>query len=502
MKIKISKIRPDASNKRSTGKDISELAESIKQFGLLQPIGVTEPDKKGIHTIIFGHRRYAAVSHLGMDEIDAEIISESDSVTKMIQLTENIHRSDIHPMDEARTIGGLLNDGETQSFVAQTLGKSVPYIRKRMALNDLIEPIQEAFIRGNIDITMAYKLAALHQDIQQKIYEDNEDDFTQEGATYDSEWHVEKEMRRLNMYKFDKTECNSCPFNSNINELFGDEDPKCGNPACLYKKQDEYSNQQIEEAKSKVAYFVYSGYGKLSENDSKLAESIKADGYTVLINHNHFDEINEPDADDYTDGESDPDFVQYTKRYEQAFLAYDIYMKEYIRIELSADDVIEEANTIAENQSEALIQVKIQNAKNEYDNALQVAKRSMLCEITNEITLFDNNVIPKIVDDFKDDLIQKTMQAIKYCISGRCIDEDVIDELKPNDIKNAALVLTLDYLLDNEYDADEQHVNILKQILQKYNSEKYLEIEGQYLNKVEKLTKANHIKIQELESKK
>lgn len=501
MKIKISKIKPDQTNQRSTGKDISELAESIKQFGLLQPIGVTEPDKKGMHTIIFGHRRYAAVSHLGMDEIDAEIISESDSVTKMIQLTENIHRSDIHPMDEARTIAALIKNGENQSFVAFTLGKSAPYIRKRMALNDLIEPIQEAFIRGNIDITMAYKLAALHKDIQQKIYEDNEDDFTQEGATYDSEWHVEKEMRRLNMYKFDKTECLQCPFNSNINELFGDEDPKCGNPACLYKKQDDYLNQQIEEAKSKVAYFVYSGYGKPSDKDTELAESIKADGYTVMMNHNHFDEINEPDADDYTDGESDPDYVQYTKRYEQAFLAYDIYMKEYIRIELTADDEIEEANTIAENQSEALIQVKIQNAKNEYDNALQVAKRSMLSEITSEISQFDNDLILKLTDDFKGGLIQKTMKVLKYAMSGRCLDEDLMDKVSVNVMK-ATLILTLDYLLDNEYDADEQDVNLLKNIMKSGNTEKYLEIEGQYLNKVEKLTKANHIKIQELESKK
>lgn len=121
MKIEISKIRPDASNQRSTGKDISELAESMSQFGLLQPIGVTEPDGNGIHTIIFGHRRFEAAESLDWTEIDAQVISQEDTAIKAIQLSENIHRADIHPMDEARTIAELLSFGETQKYVAQLL---------------------------------------------------------------------------------------------------------------------------------------------------------------------------------------------------------------------------------------------------------------------------------------------------------------------------------------------------------------------------------------------
>lgn len=440
MKIKISKIKPDATNQRSTGKDISELAQSIKQFGLLQPIGVTEIDKKGIHTIIFGHRRFEAVVSLGWDLIEAEVISESESVTKMIQLTENIHRADVHAMDEARTIADLLKQGETQSFVADTLGKSIPYVRKRMALNDLIEPIQEAFIRGNINITMAHKLAGLHPSVQDEIYKDNEDEFTEEGNTFESEWAVEREMSRLSIWPFDKTECETCPFNSAVNELFpGEDSAQCGNPVCLSKKKDEYNTGVLEEAKTKVAYFTYDGYGTPGTEKQAIGDKLTAEGYTVLWKQSQFDTVDEPDADDYTEGENDEDYLRELAEFKNTFKAFDFNGNVFCNIVLN-----DEAELSTTPRSVHGRELTPEEQREKIEKIIEQA------EANHRVDLGRNKQI----------YIREAVEAIEE------MEHDVI-------------------------------LGILKQ----YAPEKFLELEGEYLSTIEKLQKSHEIKIAELKTK-
>lgn len=439
MKIQVLKIRPDATNQRSTGKDITELAESINQFGLLQPIGVTPPDGNGIHTIIFGHRRFEAVQSLGLTEIEAEVIAESDSVTKMIQLTENIHRADIHPMDEARTIAELLNEGETQTFVAQMLGKSVPYIRKRKALNDLIKPIQEAFIRGNINITMALKLASLHQDVQIIIYKENEEEFTQEGETFEGEWQVEREMNRLNFYKFDKAECEKCPFNSAVNELFPTEDAMCGNQFCLDKKKDAYNASLIDEAKTKVAYFIYDGWGTPSAEKQAIGDKLTEEGYTVLWKQRSFTQVEEPDTEDFTEGEADQEYQEQLQQFKNSFKAFDFNGFEYTDIILELD---EETLTTPSNVGSREISPEEQREK--VEKMIEIAENSHQSDLKAE----------------KREYIQDAVYAIQ-----KMDDEAILNALK--------------------------HVN----------PEAYLKLEGEYLQSIEKLQKSHEIKIAELRSK-
>lgn len=440
MKIEISKIRPDASNQRSTGKDIAELAESINQFGLLQPIGVTPPDGNGIHTIIFGHRRFEAVQSLGLTEIEAEVIAESDSVTKMIQLSENIHRADIHPMDEARTIAELIGvQMETQKYVAQLLGKSIPYVRKRMALNDLIEPIQEAFIRGNINITMALKLAGLHPSVQDEIYKDNEDEFTEEGNTFESEWAVEREMNKLGFYKFDKTECEKCPFNSAVNELFPTEDAMCGNQFCLNKKKNEHNASLIEEAKTKVAYFIYDGWRTPSAEKQAIGDKLIEEGYTVLWKQRSFTQVEEPNAEDFTEGEADSEYQEQLKQFKNSFKAFDFNGFEYtdIILELDEETLTAPSNVggreISPEEQREKIEKMIEIAEHDHERSLRYAKNNYISEVSGAI------------EELGEEVILAT--------------------------------------------------------LKQHNPEKYLELEGEYLADLEKLQKSHEIKIAELKTK-
>jgi len=442
MKLEISKIRPDASNQRSTGKDISELAESMSQYGLLQPIGITsQVDEDGLHTIIYGHRRFEAAKSLNWDLIDVNIIENvHDTDFKAIQLSENIHRADIHPMDEARTIAELVDvQMETQKYVAQLLGKSVPYIRKRKALNDLIEPIQEAFIRGNINISMALKLAMLHRDVQMEIYNDNEDEFIEEGNTFESEWAVERELNRLGFYKFDKTECNTCPFNSAVNELFPTEDAMCGNPSCLEKKKDAYNASLIEEAKTKVAYFIYDGSGTPSAEKQAIGDKLTAEGYTVLWKQRSFTQVEQPDVEDYTEGEADPEYIEQLQQFKNSFKAFDFNGMEYtdIVLELDEDTLTAPSNVgtkeITPEEQRKKVESVIVAVQNDFERTLSNAKSSFILEVADEI--------------------------------GR-LGEEVI-------------------------------IAILKQ----HNPEKFLELEGEYLSDVEKLQKSHEIKLNELRSK-
>ena len=442
MKIEISKIRPDASNQRSTGKNISELAESMSQFGLLQPIGITsQVDDDGLHTIIYGHRRFEAAQSLNWDLIDVNIIENvHETDFKAIQLSENIHRADIHPMDEARTIAELIGvQMETQKYVAILLGKSVPYIRKRMALNDLIEPIQEAFIRGNINITMALKLAGLHPSVQDEIYKDNEEDFTEEGETFESEWAVEREMNKLGFYKFNKTECETCPFNSAVNELFPTEDAMCGNPSCLNKKKDEYNASLIEEAKTKVAYFIYDGWGTPSAEKQAIGDKLTEEGYTVLWKPRTYDQVEEPDAEDFTEGEADPEYIEQLQQFKNSFKAFDFNGFEYTNIILSLD---EETLTAPSNVGGREISPEEQREK--IEKMIEIAENSHQSDLKAE----------------KRDYIRDAVYAIE-----KMEDDDVLNALK--------------------------HIN----------PEAYLKLEGEFLASIEKLQKSHEIKIAELKTK-
>lgn len=441
MKIEISKIKPDETNQRSTGKDISELAESIKQFGLLQPIGVTKPDSNGIHTIVYGHRRFEACQLLEVDLIDVNILENLNLYDdfKAVQLTENIQRSDIHPMDEARTISKLLLKGKTQQDVALLLGKSLSYVRKRKALNDLIEPIQEAFIRGNIDLKMAHLLSGLHKDVQTEIYNDDVDDFTQEGEKFTNEWAVERELNKLLFYNFDKTECQKCPFNSAVNELFPTEDgAMCGNPSCLNKKKIEHQLSLLEQAKNEVAYFIYDGWGKPSDEKQAIGDKLTEEGYTVLWSQRLYNQVQQPDADNYTDGEADPEYIDDLKTFKSSFRAFDFNGFEFTDIVLKdIEDISEPSNVgskeVSPEDQREKIEKLISMAESNYERETRQAKESYLRQVDSAI-------------------------------------EDLSEETRLSILKEA-------------------------------NPEVYLELEGDYLGNIEKLQKSHEIKIAELRSK-
>jgi ParB family chromosome partitioning protein len=143
-------------NIRSDLGDISELAGSIKAQGILQPLLITHGGD-GRYLVVAGHRRLAAALQLKLERVPVRVragISTLGAVELM--LVENLHRADLHPLDEARAYKQLEDAGYTHLRIGNAVGKYSGHIGKRLALLLLTAEEQEALRRGEISVDAAY----------------------------------------------------------------------------------------------------------------------------------------------------------------------------------------------------------------------------------------------------------------------------------------------------------------------------------------------------------
>lgn len=110
--VAISAIRPNGFNPRKHFDEASlnELADSIRQQGMLQPVTVRPTADNG-YELVFGERRYRAATIVGMQEIPAIISDLSDEEAEEIAITENLQRKDVTPMEEANAYQRLMESG-------------------------------------------------------------------------------------------------------------------------------------------------------------------------------------------------------------------------------------------------------------------------------------------------------------------------------------------------------------------------------------------------------
>lgn len=123
--LKITEVEPnrDQPRKRFDQEALEELAASIQEYGLIQPIVVTKKD--GYYSIIAGERRWRASKLAGLTEIPAIIREDNEKVNSEISLIENMQREDLNPVEKAMGIKTLIdNYGMRQEDIAKKLGKS------------------------------------------------------------------------------------------------------------------------------------------------------------------------------------------------------------------------------------------------------------------------------------------------------------------------------------------------------------------------------------------
>jgi ParB family chromosome partitioning protein len=144
IEIELTKLRPNPNQprKRFNDETIKELAASIGQHGLIQPISVVpDPENPEGFVIVADERRYRAHQHLKRPTITA-IITKGNS--DEIALIENIQREDLSPMDQAEGLAGMMErHGYKQEELAKVVGKSRPTVTELLSLNSLPEEIKQ-----------------------------------------------------------------------------------------------------------------------------------------------------------------------------------------------------------------------------------------------------------------------------------------------------------------------------------------------------------------------
>ena len=149
--IKLIEIEPNKDQARKVFKDesIEELSESIKKYGVIQPIIVTK--KENYYQIIAGERRWRASKKAGITEIPAIVREDNEKENKEISLIENIQREDLNPIDKARGIKTLMDEYSlTQQEVAEILGKARSSIANSVRLLNLDERVIDFAIEGKL----------------------------------------------------------------------------------------------------------------------------------------------------------------------------------------------------------------------------------------------------------------------------------------------------------------------------------------------------------------
>ncbi len=149
--LKIVDIEPnrDQPRKNFDEEAIVELSESIKRYGLIQPIVVTK--KEGYYAIIAGERRWRAAKKAGLEEIPAIIRDDDEKKNKEISLIENMQREDLNAYEKAAGIKALMDDyNMTQDEIAKVLGKGRSSIANSVRVLNLSPKVLEFAKEGKI----------------------------------------------------------------------------------------------------------------------------------------------------------------------------------------------------------------------------------------------------------------------------------------------------------------------------------------------------------------
>lgn len=150
-RLKINEIEPNKAQARKLFDDeaIEDLSNSIKEYGVIQPIIVSK--KEGYYEIIAGERRWRASKKAGLTEIPAIIRDDDEQRNKEISLIENIQREDLNPIEKARGIKLLMDEYNlTQMQVAEKLGKSRSSIANTVRILNLDERVINLALEGKL----------------------------------------------------------------------------------------------------------------------------------------------------------------------------------------------------------------------------------------------------------------------------------------------------------------------------------------------------------------
>ena len=285
--LDMDRIMNSSFNPRKSFSDesLQELSESIAQVGVLQPICVRPKDD--MFEIVYGERRYWAAERAGLNLIPAVVRELDDAEAEDAAITENLQREDVKPLEEAAAYSRALDSGRhTVESLVGKFGKSEAYIRSRLKLCTLIDPLAELLDREEISVGVAIEIAKYDDKIQQEVFEEH---FSEHCR---SSWKnarikevarklYQRYMTQLDTYRFDKTECRTCMNNTANQVLFRDCTEGCAgcqHMECMIRKNEAFLKQKAVDLQHSDPRTVIAG-----DDDAPAAviEALLEEGYHV-----------------------------------------------------------------------------------------------------------------------------------------------------------------------------------------------------------------------------
>lgn len=163
LRLPVEQIHADRANPRKDFDEsaLEELAESLRNQGVLQPVLVRK-EPKGGYRLIAGERRWRAAQRAGLLEIPAIVREATDAEAYELALVENIQRADLNPLEEAEAYNRLLEERRwTQEQVADRVGKDRSTVANALRLLLLPNEVKQLLIEGDIDMGHARAIVAL-----------------------------------------------------------------------------------------------------------------------------------------------------------------------------------------------------------------------------------------------------------------------------------------------------------------------------------------------------
>ena len=357
---------------------LKELAESIKQYDVVQPVTVSKLPS-GKYRLISGERRWRAAKLAQHKDIPAYIKLADDDELLELAILENLQREDLSPMEQARAFRQLAEECKLNAKeIALRQGKSEYFVRQQIKLTELIPQWQNILSKDGISISIALQIAVLPEALQKDLYKNNvskEDEKADKPNIQINQYNLNQYKGILSEANFDINDpaldakagaCTACPFNTACNSLFPEEvkNPKCNNIACFNNKSVIHLNREFKKAKDDpTIVLVYEAY-----NVPDYVKKLKGEGIEILKLGYSDDckEIREPQKPDWKEYEKwakhqnlsaketkknfdkDVDNYEFNKevfnknvasgRYKRAFVVYDGHDRQtgkYVYVELN-----------------------------------------------------------------------------------------------------------------------------------------------------------------------
>lgn len=167
--VPIEKVEPREDQPRQTfdPQALQDLADSIAQYGLIQPITVRRLPHD-FYQIIAGERRWRASRMAGLNEVPVRILEADDRRTAELALVENLQREDLNPIEEAKGYRSLMHDyGLTQEETARSVGRSRPAVANSLRLLSLSAPVMTLVEKGKLSAGHARALIPIENEQRQ-----------------------------------------------------------------------------------------------------------------------------------------------------------------------------------------------------------------------------------------------------------------------------------------------------------------------------------------------